>query len=282
MHLRVVTFPDTPDDSPLRSYDFVVDIPTLGGRSSIQIESLCVNTLPSNRSDSSFPGLFHADPRNRLLALKIETIDPPRCMFRALYVTHATLSSYIATHPSDADTVSVPWEVWGPGNAQMVDTPNATGNESFHRTITCGMHALIDSLWIRDRKKLHIMDCHPGRITRFLATHDAHIACTETGEGSRHSNVTAVQRLNTGTLSYADIRYAPKDIPLPDGLQSDSIGCVLGEDVVALLEVSVFLRVRCTCAYTPLVFMGYGIWSQDRKYILPPNLTICTSRKAHE
>ncbi|KAI0253023.1 hypothetical protein BJV78DRAFT_1198556 [Lactifluus subvellereus] len=239
MHLRVVTLPDTLDDSPLRSYDFVLDIPILGDRGSYRREFLCVNTLPSNPSDPSFPGFFHTDPRNRLLALEVETIDPPRFILQALYMTHDTLLSYIATHPSDADTVLVPWEVWGPRNTHIVNPPDASG--ASHHMITCGMHALIESVVFRDHEKLHIMDYSPGRIARILATHDAHLACTGgtiTGEGSRRSDVTVMQRHNTGTSSDTDNRYAPKDIPLPDGLQSENIRCVLGEDVVVLLEYS--------------------------------------------
>ncbi|KAI0253022.1 hypothetical protein BJV78DRAFT_1352103 [Lactifluus subvellereus] len=237
MLLRVVTLPDTPDDSPLRSYDFVLDIPTLGFH---HREYLCVNTLPSDPSDS-FPGLFHADPRNRLLTLEVVTVNPPRFIFQALHVTQATLLSYIATHPSDADTVSVPWEAWGQRNTRIVNLPDASRDRySYHMpVITCGMHALIESFVFRDHKKLHIMDYHPGRIARILATHDAHLACTEgtvTGEGARHSDVTVVQRPNTGTSSDTDIRYVPKDIPLPDGLQSEVIRYILGEDVVVLLE----------------------------------------------
>ncbi|KAI0253024.1 hypothetical protein BJV78DRAFT_1198565 [Lactifluus subvellereus] len=242
MHLRVVALPDTPDDSPLRSYDFVLDIPNLGDRDSYRTEYLCMNTLPSNPSDSSFPGLFHADPRNRLLALDVETIDPEQGFHRvqALYVTQATLLSYIATHPSDADTVSVPWEAWGPRNTHIVNLPPHATRDKDRHMITCGMNALIE---FRDHRKLHIMDYHPGRIARIMATHDAHLACTGgtvTGEGSRHSDVTVVQRPNTGTLSDTDnIRYAPKDIPIPDGLWlSWNTKCVLGEDVVALLEFS--------------------------------------------
>ncbi|KAI0253021.1 hypothetical protein BJV78DRAFT_1198540 [Lactifluus subvellereus] len=241
MHLRVVTFPDTPDDSPLRSYDFVLDIPTLGYHHR-EYFSLCVNLLPSDSSDPSFPGLFNADPRNRLLVLEVAVINLPRRIFQALHVTQATLLSYIATHPSDANTVSVPWEAWGPRNTHIVNLPDAA-RYSLHRpVITCGMHALIESSVFRDHKKLHIMDYHPGRIAHILATHDD-LACTEgtiTGEGSRHSDVTVVQLPNAGTLSDTDIRYAPKDIPLPDGLglQSKNIRCVLGEDVVVLLEYS--------------------------------------------
>ena len=158
MHLRVVTLPDTPDDSPLRSYDFSLDIP-LDGYYSYQREYLCMNTLPSNHSDSPFPGLFHADPRDRLLVFTVETLDSLWFTLQTLYVTHATFLSYIAIHPSDADTVSVPWEVWGPRNTHIVNSPLATG--LFDQMAISGMHTLIKSVAFREHKKLHIMDYHP-------------------------------------------------------------------------------------------------------------------------
>ena len=239
MHLRVVTLPDTPDDSPLRSYDFSLDIP-LDGYYSYQREYLCMNTLPSNHSDSPFPGLFHADPRDRLLVFTVETLDSLWFTLQTLYVTHATFLSYIAIHPSDADTVSVPWEVWGPRNTHIVNSPLATG--LFDQMAISGMHTLIKSVAFREHKKLHIMDYHPRRVARILAMHDTTLLAegTVTGEGSSHSDVTVVQQPNTGTLSHTDIRYASKDIPFPDGFQSENLECVLGEDVVVLLEVSVF------------------------------------------
>ena len=161
-----MTLPDTPGDSPLHSYDFVLDIPTLGDRDSYHRECICANTLPSYPSGSSFPGLFHQDHCNGLLTLKVKTIDPPWSTF--LHVTHATLLSYIATHASDANTVSVPWEAWGPSNTRILNPPHAP--EIFNSRVTCSMHALIQSV---DLKKLHTMDYHPGRIARIQATHDA-------------------------------------------------------------------------------------------------------------
>jgi hypothetical protein len=258
MHLRIVTLPDTADDSPLRSYDFVLDIAIFDGIDMNQREYLRTNTLPSNPSDSPFPGIFHVDPRNRLLALEVETNDPTKFTPRALYVMQAALLSYIATHPSDADTVLVPWGAWGPGNTRIVNPPDLFGNAWFHHTITCGMHALLESTAFRDQKTLRVMDYHSGRIARILAPYYSHFACTEgtVTEEPHHPDVTVVQQPNAGTSSDGEIPYAPKNIPLPDGLQFGNIRCILGEDVVVLLKVGVFPIIRCTRAYSRLEFMG--------------------------
>jgi hypothetical protein len=70
-----------------------------------------------------------------------------------------------------------------------------------------------------------------------------------------------------------------KDIPLPDGLRSEHVQCVLGEDVVLLIEVGVSplsSNPSCVLTTTPgcLVFFWRPRKSdpQDREDRLSPHL----------
>lgn len=114
LRFQVTTFesPNTTDEAALHFYHFALDI--LGPQS--EPSEFLSNTLPSNTSNSCFPGFFHSEPSSRLLALEVD-------LLRVLYVPHAVLLDYIRLHPSDTDTVVVPWEAWGPGNARTLTRP---------------------------------------------------------------------------------------------------------------------------------------------------------------
>ena len=239
IHLRVVTLRDTASDAPLRVYDFALD-PCVLKVSPTEMRYLFANTLPSNTSSTSSPGLFHTDPRSRLLGLMVNK----RTNHHILYIPHDTFLSYVATHPSDTDTVIVPWPAWGPGNTHLIIIPHASLNTYFYFGI-CGMHVLAKTPVIQttgDREILRIMDYHPGRIARNLATQDLHLPGTAGNiiimqERPSAFDITAEQESKISSSPDTEILCTPKDIPLPDGLLSRSTQCILGEDVVVLFEV---------------------------------------------
>ncbi|KAI0299468.1 hypothetical protein BC826DRAFT_1102609 [Russula brevipes] len=148
LHLRAVTLPNAADDASLHSYDF--EFPDLKDIGYPGLHTLCANTLPFNHSASFVPGLFHADPRGRLLALEIDTsveetcADGPRqySISYVLYIPHDTILSYIEAHTSNTETVLVPWQTWGPGNTRLIKMPNGALYNNPRSKLACGMRAL--------------------------------------------------------------------------------------------------------------------------------------------
>jgi hypothetical protein len=105
----------------------------------------------------------------------------------------------------------------------------------------CGMHALCQPHCVlRDRGILRIADYHPHRVAQARAQG----ACASGGPADDdNDNDTAgehqsQQSRDNRTPPIPQIPYAEKDIPLPDGLSSEHVRCVLCEDVVMLFEVS--------------------------------------------
>ena len=113
---------NTTDETVLRFYHFEFDD---FGSPIGPLEFLSMNTLPSNASNLCFPGFFHSEPNSRLTALKVLILDVTTedILLRVLYVPHDVLLAYIRSHSSDTDTVVVPWEAWGPGNAHILTPP---------------------------------------------------------------------------------------------------------------------------------------------------------------
>jgi len=101
----------------------------------------------------------------------------------------------------------------------------------------CGMHTLTKHSPLSQGDFLHIMDYHPRRVARILATEDMHSPgeASIRGEGPECSNTTAKQRSGTYTSRDEGLPYALKEILLPNGLGPDT-HCELGEDVVVLIE----------------------------------------------
>ncbi|KAF8268329.1 hypothetical protein EI94DRAFT_1727952 [Lactarius quietus] len=243
---QVATFesPNTTEEAALRFHHFELDV--LGPQPE-RTYFLSMNTLPSNASDSCFPGFFHSEPTSRLLALEVETPvtdfmlggDIP---LRVLYVPHDAILGYIRSHPSEADTVVVPWVAWGPGNAQILTLPDPSPDRFLGSKIACGMHAVTEPPMIigqGDQMMLRIIDYHPKRIAHNPVTQDAHLrlgGAADSHERLGSSSSAAWQEVCMSTDK--KIPYAFKDIPLPSGLGLVNIKCVLGEDVVALFEYS--------------------------------------------
>jgi hypothetical protein len=229
---------------------------------------LQANTLPTNWSGSDNPGWFHADPNGRVLALTLgsPTADGLTVAFtqHTLFVPHDVFLSHIAAHnqsqsqtpstdpdgtPSASNLVVVPWDAWGPGHARLTTVPYVFRRSTGMHKV-CGMRALGEAHVLGDRGVLRITDYHPHRVARARA----HASLGDDGPGEdgngddddddpseegwrrrRQRATCARDVLPRGT----QIPYVEKDIPLPDGLRSEHVQCVLGEDVVLLIEVGV-------------------------------------------
>jgi hypothetical protein len=246
LRFQVATFesPNTAQDSEaaLRYFHFELDV--LGPQPE-QTYFLSMNTLPSNTSNSCFPGLFHSDPSSRLLALEVETPTTDFILggdipLHVLYIPHDAILGYIMSHPSDTDTVTVPWDAWGLGNAHILTLPEPSPDRFLGSKIVCGMHALTEPPMIigqGDQKMLRIMDYHPRRIAHTPVTQDTRLrleGAVGSQEGLGPSSTAAWQE-----VCDEKIPYVLKDIPLPSGLRWENIKCVLGEDVVAVFEVGI-------------------------------------------
>jgi hypothetical protein len=240
-----VTFesPDVTAEAALRYYHFELDVlgPPHPPQHRYYFHS--VNTLPSNSSRSYFPGFFHSEPNSRLLALEAErpTDSLPegdsRAPLHILYIPHDVLLGYIMSHPSDTETVVVPWETWGLGNARIITLPDLSPVRFVGSKIVCGMHAMTDPPMIigqGDQKMLRVVDCHPRRVALNTVTHLRLGGAVDSREGLGPSSTTGWQEVCDEKTPYVF-----KDIPLPDGLRWENMGCMLGEDVVVVFEVGI-------------------------------------------
>ena len=193
-----------------------------------------------------------------------------------LFVPHNVFLSHIATHsqipnpltpskstdPPDGASAStpivVPWDAWGPGHTRLTTLPYVCQlNTGLYKA--CGMHALGTPHVLRDRGVLRITDYHPHRVARARARScappgDDGPRCGNDGDDDGESNDDDYEddgpsdeawRRRRERANYArdallrstQIPYVEKDIPLPDGL--GHVQCVLGEDVVLLIQVGV-------------------------------------------
>ena len=187
-----------------------------------------------------------------------------------------TLPPTVVRAPADT-TVDVPWEAWGPSHTRIVTVPNVAHSRYLGLHKVCGMHALSEPPILLDRGILRIMDYRSSRAPSTAALEDASGAGDEqahslpiptsdsTGDAQTHSlrvspggiateeprgasgssgdgviaNYQGPPRVSPllPTPPDTSIPYSFKDIPLPKGLESESVRCVLGEDVVVLFEV---------------------------------------------
>ena len=195
-----------------------------------------------------------------------------------LYVPHDALLSYIAAHPASSESalpsnVDVPWESWGPSQTRLVTVPNVAHSRYLGLHKVCGMHALSEPPVLFDSGILRIMDYHTSRAQPPAAeqedgagaglspktgsidslpadgtdTEEPREALGSSDDGAR-ANHRGPRRMSPPSSppppspppSPPDmsIPFILKDIPLPKGLESDSVRCLLGEDVVVLFEVS--------------------------------------------
>jgi hypothetical protein len=251
--------------SPLSSYRFALNLPML---TPPYFTELHVNTLLPSPPGTHRRGLFYADSQRKLLALELGaiTVQGFTAVFtlHTLYVPHDALLSYIAAHPaphSDSDdTVEIPWEAWGPSHTRIVTVPNVAHSRYLGLHKVCGMHALSEPPILFERGILRIMDyrssCAPPPLVAEQEGGDpvslADGIDTEEPRGASGTSGDDVVAKNQASprvspppsspsppppLPDTSIPYRFKDISLPKGLETDSVRCVLGEDVVVLFEV---------------------------------------------
>ncbi|KAI0299477.1 hypothetical protein BC826DRAFT_966933 [Russula brevipes] len=246
LHLRAVTLPNAADDASLHSYDF--ELPTPNDDGSPGGHTLCANTLPSNHSASYVRGLFHVDPR-RLLALERETLFQEMC---AGVLRPSPIFTYSTFHMTPFYPISKhilltlrpSWYLanlgsWKHTARQIVqcdgDLPQVQA--STHP------HGQGDSL--------RVMDYHPRRVARILATEDMYSPGeVSMREGPESSNTTAKQRSGTYTSWDEGLPYALKEILLPNGRDPD-MHYHIGEDVVVLIKVGCIASRRDSASSTP-------------------------------
>ena len=236
---------------------------------------LHVNTLLPSPPGTHRRGLFYADPRRKLLALELGaiTVQGFTAVFtlHTLYVPHDALLSYIAAHPATHSdyTIEIPWEAWGPSHTRIVTVPNVAHSRYLGLHKVCGMHALSEPPILLERGILRIMDYRSSCAQPLTAAEQeggddgagddeyVSLATEEPLGGASGSSGDDVVAKNQGSPRVSpppssspsppsppldtSIPYSFKDIPLPKGLETDSVRCVLGEDVVVLFEVGTIL-----------------------------------------
>ena len=239
LYFQAVTFesPDVTEEAALRYYHFELDV--LGPPPEQTYYFHSMNTLPSNTSNSYFSGFFHSEPNSRLLALEVETprdfVLEGETPVQVLYIPHDVFLGYIISHPSDTDTVVVPWEVWGLGNTHIITLPDPSPLRYVGSKLVCGMHAINEPPMIigqGDQKMLRVIDCHSRRVAHNAVMHRRLGGAVDSRERLGPSSTTEWQEVCDEKKPYFF-----KDIPLPDGLRRENLGFVLGEDVVIAFKV---------------------------------------------
>ncbi|KAH9059513.1 hypothetical protein EDB87DRAFT_1621325 [Lactarius vividus] len=267
---QVTTLPssDNAGPSPPSSYRFALDLPM---HSPPYFTELHVNTPPPCPVGAYGRGLFYPDPRHKLLALEVGaiTVEGFTAVFtlHTLYVPHDAFLSYIAAHPAPAPPqqpgdplpIDVPWEAWGPGHTRLVTVPNVAHSRYLGLYKVCGMQALSEPPILLDDGILCIMDyllprAPPPAEPRDGGAHDEHAlplpvspngsateprASGSSGDGAVAEHEELQDVPPPPTPPDTSIPYSRKDVPLPKELGSDSVRCVLCEDVVVLFEFSV-------------------------------------------
>jgi hypothetical protein len=196
-----------------------------------------------------------------------------------------------STDPPDDATASpltvVPWDAWGPGHTRLTTLPyvfrRSTG---LHKA--CGMHALGKPHVFRDRGVLRITDYHPHRVARARAwaaaagddgprdgddddddddggssdddDADADADSDDPSEGAWRRRRERANYARDALLRGTQIPHVEKDIPLPDGQLSEYVQCVLGEDVVLLIQVGSFHHLSSTHSATVRADDGPGMF----------------------
>ena len=277
MSFQVTIIPESGGTSvsPPSSYHFALNLPVI---TPPYFTELHVNTLLPSVPGSYRPGLFYADQRRKLFALELGaiTVQGFTAVFtlHTLYVPHDALLSYIAAHPASSESalpsnVDVPWESWGPSHTRLVTVPNVAHSRYLGLHKVCGMHALSEPPVLFDSGILRIMDYHTSRARPPAAeqedgagaglspktgsidslpadgtdTEEPREALGSSDDGAR-ANHRGPRRMSPPfsppppSPPDMSIPFILKDIPLPKGLESDSVRCLLGEDVVVLFEVS--------------------------------------------
>ena len=200
------------------------------------------------------------------VAFTQHTLFVPHDVFLSHIAAHSQISNPLtpSTDPDGAAAstpIVVPWDAWGPSHTRLMTVPYVFRRDTGMHKV-CGMHALDKAHVLRDRGVLRITDYHPRRIARARTCaspgddgprddgdggDDAENDDGDNDDGddddpSEEGWRRRRQRANCvrdALPRSAQIPYVEKDIPLPDGLRPEHVRCVLGEDVVLLIEVGI-------------------------------------------
>ncbi|KAI9431412.1 hypothetical protein H4582DRAFT_1966232 [Lactarius indigo] len=229
-------------------YCFRISLPVRTGITTFRQARINANTasFSSPTASSSSPsGYFHADPKDRIIALEVTDNNWMQGMEETaeLYTPARTFLAYIATHPpvtasasvstsiSGQKPLDVPWEAWGPHGAHLVraaDQPYIV-----RRPRVCGMRVLGASLC--DRSVI-VADYHPGRIARSVGLGGSG------GTGMRARALSTFSEILLGTRGVLGARppsmCITKEVPLLCELQetSESPWIMLCEDALVAFE----------------------------------------------
>ncbi|KAI9462838.1 hypothetical protein BJY52DRAFT_1184959 [Lactarius psammicola] len=239
---QVTTLPEGGSPLPPSSYRFALNLPML---SPPYFTELHMDTLRPNPPGSYGRGLFYTDPRRKLLALELGAITVEG--FTAVFTLH---------------TLYVPHDAFL-SHTRLVTVPNVAHSRYLGLHKVCGMQALSEPPILLDRGILRILDYRPFRSPPVAEQDDGndeevHSLPDSSSGGSmggstRASSACPAKRQpeHQGlrqmppppppppTPPDRSIPYSVKDIPLPKELKSDSVRCVLCEDVVVLFEVGI-------------------------------------------
>ena len=273
-------------------YCFHVALPVRTGLATFRHARISVNTASfSPPTDPSARGYFHADPKDRIIALEVTDNNwlQGREETAELYAPASTFLAYIARAESETSTmtttgsgahvprasgsgpVDVPWVAWGPHGANIV-----RGNDQTYiirRPRACGMRVLGASL---SNKSVVVSDYHPGRVARSLDINVGNADPTmETAAGASNARSRALGTFSEPERTQSEVsarrsrsRCPPlvcvtKEVPLPQELQEapESPWTMLCEDALLAFEVSACIsagRVLIACAYLHIQYVPDG------------------------
>ncbi|KAI0294181.1 hypothetical protein BC826DRAFT_1104773 [Russula brevipes] len=163
-------------------YCFHIALPVRTGLATFRHARISANTASFSPPTTTSPrGYFHADPKERIIALEVTDSNWMQGMEETaeLYAPVRTFLAHIAAHAptttatdtaddypararsSSSSPINVPWEAWGPYGAHLVravDQPYI-----IRRPRACGMRVLGASL---NTQSVVVTDYHPGRVAR--------------------------------------------------------------------------------------------------------------------
>ncbi|KAH8999899.1 hypothetical protein EDB86DRAFT_2908175 [Lactarius hatsudake] len=229
-------------------YCFRISLPVRTGITTFRQARINANTasFSSPTASSSSPsGYFHADPKDRIIALEVTDNNWMQGMEETaeLYTPARTFLAYVAAHPPIAASASVstsisgqkplyvPWEAWGPHGAHLVRAPDQP--YIVRRPRVCGMRVLGASLCSRS---VIVADYHPGRVARSVGLGGGG------GTGMRARALSTFSEILLGTRGVLGARppsmCITKEVPLPCELQetSESPWIMLCEDALVAFE----------------------------------------------
>ena len=234
-------------------YRFHIALPVRTGITTFRQVRISVNTASFSPPGVTSPrGFFHADPKDRIIALEVTDNNWMQGMEETaeLYAPVRTFLAYISAHPpttADADSsasacprgpvVDVPWEAWGPHGAHLVRAADQT--YIIRRPRACGMRVLGASL---SSKSVVVTDYHPGRVAR-SAKVGVGTGSTATTAHSRAPSTFSEMQPQRGTQARRSaLVCVTKEVSLPRELQdaSESPWTMLCEDALLAFEVGFF------------------------------------------